>query len=371
MGLSGQVKVRVGLIGAGGIANVHARYYRELPNVELVGVAEVVKERGVEFAKRWNIPEGNVFTDYREMIDKLNLDAVSITTPHRFHAEPTIYALKHGVNVLVEKPMASTAGEALEMYRAAASSGKILEVGFQNRFEAQIIAAKRIVAGGLLGEFYYGETLADGRRRRGIPTTPTFYTREMAGGGVLLDLGCYAIDNAMNILGFPEVVSVSGHVFTAIGRSRDAIVEGGWGAWDTEKFEVEDFVVAKIVLRNGGVLMLKEAWAMHNNELGRPFYMGTRGGIKLNPLEVYRDEWGHMTTTTVQLPNRDAWRDKIGKFIDAVINGKPSPIDPRENVYEQFILEAIYESARQNGAEVKLTIPDEVKPILNQYTKGA
>jgi len=185
MGVGG--KVRVGFIGAGGIANVHARYYRELPNVELVGVAEIIKERGLEFARRWNIPESNVFTDYREMIDKLSLDAVSVTTPHRLHAEPTIYALKHGVHVLVEKPMASTGAEALEMYRAAVSSGRILEVGFQNRFEPQIMAAKRIVASGLLGEFYYGETLADGKRRRGIPTPPTFYTKEMAGGGVVLN----------------------------------------------------------------------------------------------------------------------------------------------------------------------------------------
>ncbi len=362
-------KVRVGFIGAGGIANVHARYYRELPNVELVGVAEIIKERGLEFARRWNIPESNVFTDYREMIDKLSLDAVSVTTPHRLHAEPAIYALKHGVHVLVEKPMASTGAEALEMYRAAVSSGRILEVGFQNRFEPQIMAAKRIVASGLLGEFYYGETLADGKRRRGIPTTPTFYTREMAGGGVVLDLGCYAIDNAMNILGFPEVDRVSAHIFTAIGRNKDAIVEGGWGAWDVDRFEVEDFVVAKIVLRNGGVLIMKEAWAMHNNDLGRPFYMGTRGGIKLNPLEVYRDEWGHMTTVTVNLPNRDPWRDKVGRFIDAIVKGQPSPIDPREVVYEQFILDAVYESARQGGVEVKPTIPDEVKPIIGRVNQ--
>jgi hypothetical protein len=173
----------------------------------------------------------------------------------------------------------------------------------------------------------------------------------------------------MNILGFPEVDRVSAHIFTAISRSKDAIVEGGWGAWDVDRFEVEDFVVAKIVLRNGGVLIMKEAWAMHNNDLGRPFYMGTRGGIKLNPLEVYRDEWGHMTTVTVNLPNRDPWRDKVGRFIDAIVKGQPSPIDPREVVYEQFILDAVYESARQGGVEVKPTIPDEVKPIIGRVNQ--
>ncbi|RLF99187.1 MAG: gfo/Idh/MocA family oxidoreductase [Thaumarchaeota archaeon] len=361
-------RIRVGIIGAGGIANVHARYYKELPNVELVGVTDIIREKATEFAKRWGISPESVFTDYRDMVDKLGLDAISVCTPHRYHAEPTIYALRHGVHVLVEKPMASTAKEALEMYRASLASDRVLMVGFQNRFDSQIVAAKRIVESGLLGEFYYGETTLGGRRR-GIPPSLTFYAKEMAGGGVLLDLGCYAIDNAMNILGFPEVSRVSGHVFTALGRRKEAIVEGGWGPWDTERFDVEDFVTAKVVLKNGGVLILKESWAMHCNDLGRPFFLGTRGGLKLNPLEVYRDEWGFMSTTTLHLPRRDSWKDKIGKFVEAIVSDLPSPIDPREIVYEQYIIEAIYESARQGGTEIRLSIPSEIKTLFRKESE--
>jgi len=359
-------KVRVGIIGAGGIANVHARYYKEIQNVEMVGVAEVIKERGEEFAKRWGIPQSNVFTNYEEMIDRLQPDAVSVTTPHKYHAAASIYALKRGVNVLVEKPMASSVAEALEMYRTSMSAGKILMVGFQTRFEPQFVAAKRIVESGTLGDFYYGESLADGKRRRSVPPSPTFYTKEMAGGGVVLDLGCYAVDTAMNILGFPEVERVSGHIFTALARSKDSIVEGSWGAWDTERFEVEDFFVAKLVLSGGGVIVIKDSWAMHNNDLGRSFFLGTRGGIKLNPLEVYRDEWGHMTTATVTIPNRDPWRDKVGRFVEAVSKGGKSPIDPREIVYDQLILDSIYSSANRSGEEVRLNLPEEVKGILKR-----
>jgi len=355
-------KIKVGIIGAGGIANVHARYYREIPNVEIVAVAEIIKERGLEFARRWGIQEDRVFTDYADMIDKVELDAVSVCTPHKYHATPTIYALKKGLHVLVEKPMASSAKEALEMLTTALKYNRILMVGFQTRFDPQIEAARKIVSSGVLGRFYYGE-VSNGRRR-GIPTSPTFYTKEMAGGGVALDIGCYAVDTSMFILGFPRVERVSAHMYTALGRSREAIVEGSWGPWDVDKFEVEDFFIAKLTLKGGGVLLIKQAWAMHNNDLGRTFFMGTKGGIKLNPLEVYRDEWGYMTTTTLILPNKDPWRDKIGKFIEAVATGKPSPIDPRETAYGQVILDAIYRSAEREGEEIKIQIPEELKGIL-------
>lgn len=355
-------KVRIGIIGTGGIANVHARYYKQLPNVELVAGTDIIKENVEEFAKKWGIPEKNIFTDYKEMIESVEMDAVSITTPHKLHAEPTIFALKRGLHVLVEKPMASTGQEAYEMYKASLEVKRILMVGFQTRFAPELIAARKIVRSGFLGEFYYGETLEDGKRRRAIPTSPTFYTKEFAGGGVTLDLGCYAIDDAMYILDFPEVERVSGNIFTAIGKNKEAIVEGGWGAWDVEKFEVEDFVVAKITLKNGGILLLKESWAMHNDELGRPFYLGTKGGIKLKPLELFKDEFGYMTSTKVILPNKDPWIDKIGKFVDAVANNKPSPIDPKEIVYEQFILDAIYSSAKEGGKEIKPEIPSDVLP---------
>jgi predicted dehydrogenase len=139
------------------------------------------------------------------------------------------------------------------------------------------------------------------------------------------------------------------------------------------KIDVEDFAIGRIVFKNGGVLWLKVAWAMHNDDLGRPFFLGIRGGIKLYPLEIFRDENGFMTTTTVVLPQKDVWIDKIGKFVEAIRKSlenpvdpiKDSPIDPRENVYEMIILDAIYQSAYKGGEEVKVQIYDEVKPVIN------
>ena len=359
-------KVRIGFVGAGGIARTHAKYYREIPSVELVAVSDTDIDRAKEFAKIYGISEENVFKDYMDMFDKVQLDGVSICTPHKYHAAPTIYALKKGVHVLVEKPMATTAVEALEMLRTAIHYRRILMVGFQNRFSHEIMAARRFVVSGLLGGFYYGETVEGRERRRAVPPRLTFIDRELSGGGVLLDLGCYAIDNAMYILGYPEATRVSGHIYTTLGKSKEAAsVVGSWGSWDVDRFTVEDFAVGRIVLRNGAILWLKVTWAMHNDDLGRPFFLGLKGGLKLYPLEIYRDENGYMTTSRVVLPQKDVWIDKIGKFVEAIEKGLESPIDPRESVYEMVIIDALYRSAYNDGEEVRISIPDEVRAIVN------
>ncbi|MCS7110615.1 MAG: Gfo/Idh/MocA family oxidoreductase [Ignisphaera sp.] len=364
-------KVKIGFIGAGGIAETHAKYYRQSSAVEFAAVADIDIERAKRFSKAYNIPEENVFKEYEEMLDKVPLDGVSICTPHKYHSAPTVYALKKGVHVLVEKPMATSAKEALEMLRAAIQYRRILMVGFQNRFSSEIIAARRFVESGLLGGFYYGETVEGRERRRAVPPRLTFIDKELSGGGVLLDLGCYAIDNAMYILGYPEVVRVSGHIYTTLGRDEKAAsVVGSWGSWDVNRFSVEDFAVGRIVLKNGAVLWLKVAWAMHNDDLGRPFFLGLKGGLKLYPLEIFRDESGYMTTSKVVLPQKDPWMDKIGRFIEAITKGLSSPIDPRESVYEMVILDALYQSSSRNGEEVRIHVPDEVQPILNNIVLG-
>jgi predicted dehydrogenase len=359
-------KIKIGFVGAGGIARAHAKYYKNIPFVEFEAVSDIDIEKAKEFAEIYGVPKENVFKDYVDMFDKIQLDGVSICTPHKLHAAPTIYALKKGVNVLVEKPMAATASDALEMLRTAIQYRRILMVGFQNRFSPEIISAKKFAESGLLKGFYYGETVEGRERRRAVPPRLTFIDKELSGGGVLLDLGCYAIDNAMYILGYPEAVKVSGYIYTALGRDKEAAsVVGSWGSWDVERFTVEDFAVGKIVFKNNAVLWLKVAWAMHNDDLGRPFFLGLRGGLKLYPLEIYRDEHGYMTTSSVVLPQKDVWVVKIGKFVEAIINGLDSPIDPRESVYEMIIIDALYRSAYNGGEEVKIYIPDEVKSIVN------
>jgi len=363
--------VKVGIIGAGGIAQMHALNYKRIPWVELVGVADIIEERAKDSAKRWGLPEDRAFTDYHDLLE-LKPDAVSVCTWHKAHAPATIDALNAGVNVLVEKPMATTGDEAYAMYKAAEKNGKTLTVGFQTRYNPELQAAKRFVDSGFLGHPYFGEAVGfmfEEDRRRGIPGE-TFTRKDTAGGGVIFDEGMYAIDFLYHLLGAPNPISVSGFTYAGIGKDETAVGAGGktWGGtWDPKKFEVEDFGSAFIRFEEDFVMLFKRAWAMHADSLGKPFVLGTKGGISFDPLTLYTDLNGYMVNITPVhlfeskegLEGQEFYQ-KLYDFVVAVRDGTKPPIDPKEIVKEQFIIDGIYKSA-QSKSEVKVELPSDLK----------
>ena len=183
-------KLRVGIIGTGGIAHAHMASYLKMPDVELVAAAEIIPGRAEAFFEEFGVKGVHIYADYKEMLDREQLDAVSVCTYNRQHACCTIAALEHGVHVLLEKPMCVTLDEAVEMRRAEKKSGKVLSIGFQPRFDENMQMIKRIVESGALGKVYYIQT--GGGRRRGIPcaTKTSFIMDETAGIGALADIGC-------------------------------------------------------------------------------------------------------------------------------------------------------------------------------------
>ena len=145
-----------------------------MPDVEIVAGADLVPGKAEKFFKDNGIEGVRCYTSHKEMIDnEPDLDGVSICTYNRTHAECAIYALDHGLNVLLEKPMCVTLDEAVEICRAEKRSGKVLSIGFQPRFDENMKMIKKIVEYGDLGDIYYIQT--GGGRRRGIPT-PVSYT---------------------------------------------------------------------------------------------------------------------------------------------------------------------------------------------------
>lgn len=124
-------KLKIGIIGTGWIAEAHIAAYVRCPDIEIVAMADLIPGKVEKFCKKMGIPVPHVYPDHASMIDNEELDAVSVCTYNRTHAECSIYALEHGVNVLCEKPMCVTLEEAVEMRRAEKKSGKILSIGFQ------------------------------------------------------------------------------------------------------------------------------------------------------------------------------------------------------------------------------------------------
>ena len=116
-------KLRVGIIGTGGIANAHMRAYQQIPEVEIVGGADIVPGKAREFLDRYELTDAKDFTSAEELL-KMDLDAVSVCTYNSTHAECTVAALEAGVHVLCEKPMSIILDEGVAMCRAEKKSGK-------------------------------------------------------------------------------------------------------------------------------------------------------------------------------------------------------------------------------------------------------
>lgn len=361
-------KLRIGIIGTGGIAGSHIASYKKQPDVEVVAGADLIPGKAEKFFKD-NGVEAKAFTDYKEMVDTMNLDAVSVCTYNRTHAECTIYALEHGLPVLLEKPMTVTLDEAIAIREAEKKSGKIVSVGFQPRFDANMQMIKKIVQSGELGRVYYVQT--GGGRRHGIPVSwsETFIENDKAGLGALGDIGCYSIDLVMNALGNPKPLTVTGTATDYFGTTPEAYSQVGKPEC-AKKFTVDDFASAYIRLEGGIILDFRIAWYMHLDTPGDTIIMGTKGSLRIpstdcwngsfnKPMTIYHDVAGEPVETVVPLlpATTDLFDRKIRSFLNAVITGSEAPVPTSQIIYNQAILDGIQRSS-DCGHEVEIEIPE-------------
>ena len=362
-------KLRIGIIGTGGISGSHIKAYLNQPDVELVAGCDLIPGKAEKKFAEFGVEGAKYFTDYKEMIDTVEMDAVSVCTYNRTHAECTIYALEHGLNVLLEKPMTVTLDEAVAIRKAEKKSGKIVSVGFQPRFDANMQMIKKIVKSGELGRVYYVQT--GGGRRHGIPVSwsETFIENDKAGLGALGDIGCYSIDLVMNALDNPKPLTVSGTATDYFGTTPEAYSQVGKPEC-AKKFSVDDFASAYIRLEGGIVLDFRIAWYMHLDTPGDTIIMGTKGSLRVpstdcwngsfnKPMTIYHDVAGEPVKTEVPLlpATTDLWNRKIRSFLDAIITGGKAPVPTDEIIYNQAILDGIQRSS-ECGHEVEITIPE-------------
>ena len=130
-------KVRIGIIGCGGIANgKHMPSLKKLGNVEMVAFCDIVVERAQKAKETYGTPDAAVYEDYKELLKDESIDVCYVLTPNRSHADLTCDALRAGKHVMCEKPMAKTAADAREMVATAKRTGRTLSIGYQSRYRA-------------------------------------------------------------------------------------------------------------------------------------------------------------------------------------------------------------------------------------------
>ncbi|WP_304458325.1 Gfo/Idh/MocA family protein [Alicyclobacillus sendaiensis] len=344
-------KIRVGIVGAGGIAQqVHIPNYKKCgEQVEIVAICDVAVDRAEDAAKRWGIP--HFFKTVDEMLEKVGLDAVSVCTPNKFHKDATVKALEAGCHVLCEKPPAMTVEEAQAMADAAKKSGKHLSYGFHYRHTSEVDCLKRFIDAGELGEIYAGTAIAV--RRRGIPGWGVFTNKELQGGGPLIDIGCHMLDTALYLMGYPEPTMVWGATYQKLGTRKGV---GLLGDWDWEHFTVEDMARGMIQFANGATLVIESAFAANVKErdVMNVKLMGDLGGANVFPLELYQEKHGALIDVTpAYLPEVSPYEREIRRWVDACLTGEPPLSTAEQGVKLQRILNGLYESA-ERGEPVKL-----------------
>lgn len=350
-------KIKIGIIGVGGISQMHINSYRANPNVELYAFCDIDKKRLEEKGKANGITR--LFTSAEEMCALPELDAVSVCTWNSAHAPCAIAALEAGKHVLCEKPMATDAGQAQAMLDAAERSGKILAMGFVRRFGRDCTFAKDFAEAGALGEVYYAK--AKYIRRNGNPGG-WFGDKSRSGGGPLIDLGVHVIDLLRYLMGNPRPVSVTAAAFDKLGNRSGLKLSPKGYLSETEEIEtinnVEDFATVFIQFDNGAVLSVETSFCLNGQDSAEVALYGNRGGIEFEPkLTLYSEQNGYLVDLSpVPNPSLDidaAFRAEIDDFVNAVQNGTPVKAPAEDGVLLMKILDAAYESAR-TGREVKI-----------------
>lgn len=361
-------RVKIGIIGAGWISHVHMLHYKEMPDVDVVAIADLEPEKAMALAEMFDIKNTRIYSSDKELLEnEKDLDGVSICTYNSQHASCAVNALNAGVNVMLEKPFTVTLDEALDVMKAERASGKILTIGFQPRMSPNMQMIKKIVESGELGKVYYMQS--GGGRRHGIPTPfgTSFIEKETGGIGAVGDIGSYSLDMLLNAVGYPKPLTVTGYKSDFFGKNQIYYQQHPEYA---DKFGVDDFAAAFIRLEGDIVLDFRISWAMNMDTSGDSLILGTKGGLRIpstecwngdfdKPMTIYKDVAGQPVEYKIPLikDEKNLFAQKLRAFADAIKDGGPAPVPSSEILYNQAIIDGIVRSA-ESGHEVEIQIPD-------------
>ena len=350
-------KLRIGMVGLGGIASTHLTAYKAVPEADIVACCDIDENRLNITAEAFGIEKR--YTSIEDMIANEELDAVDICVWNCNHAKCAIYALEHGLHVLCEKPMAYNAKEAEAMRIAEEKSGKLLMIGFVLRFSDNTELCREYRDSGMLGDVYY--TKATYLRRHGAPGG-WFCDKARSGGGPIIDLGVHVIDQTRELMGSPKPVSVYAFSSNAITTRPELKNKQAWvppaNKFDTGICDCEDIGVALIRYDNGAVTLLETSYDYNGEDKFGTAIYGTKGGIELADKPVFHTVINNRLSDIYPVPLSKPgkmFEKEMRHFVDCALNGTKCLATSEDGIIVMKILDAIYESARI-GTEVKIKL---------------
>jgi predicted dehydrogenase len=359
------MSIRIGIIGAGGMANYHIPGFLA-GGAEVAAIADVNQAAAQRIADKYKIPA--VYASVAQMLKAEKLDAVSVITPNKFHKPLALQALAAGKHVFCEKPPAMSAAEIRAMAAAAKKAKKTLMFNFNNRARPEAFAMKAYLDAGAVGRINAAQALWI--RRTGIPGFGGWFTtKALSGGGPVIDL-LHMIDLALYFMGYPQPEWVLAQTFDVfIGDKR---FKGPWGIPDVAQgvTDVEAAAHGFVRFKSGQVLFLRNSWAEMNKreEVSVTFQGAKAGGMvrrlfgrdglddtSLDACELYAMENGRQVNREVITPaDPSMGRLRAASNFVWAIEGREKPLNtPDEAVKLLRIIDALYASAR-GGRPVKV-----------------
>ena len=338
-------KMRFAIVGAGVISPFHAKAVTGNPNAELVALSDVAEEKARKLADEFGIP--SIYTDYREMLQRSDIDVVCICVPSGLHAEIAIAAARAGKHILCEKPLDTTIEKMDAIIREAREAGVKLGVIYQRRTFPAAIAARKAVQENKLGKIVLGDAyLKYYRSQEYYDSAGWRGTWEMDGGGALMNQGVHGIDLIQWIVGDVESV---------FARSAALV----------RNIDVEDTAVAVVKYANGAYGVIQGTTSVWPGQETRFEIHGENGSIIFSDSGI--QQWAFMdddspapevegtASASSQAANisADGHYILVDDMIEAIREDRDPMITGEDASKAVKLILAIYESAR-TGQEVKL-----------------
>jgi myo-inositol 2-dehydrogenase / D-chiro-inositol 1-dehydrogenase len=346
--------IGVGLIGAGFIGDIHAEAFSHSSLASVRAVASARPERAAEFAARWGIPAWH--SDYRELVVRPDVDLVSVAAPNYLHRDMVVAAAAAGKHVICEKPLARTLREADEMIAACSAAGVKLMYAEDICFAPKYVRAKELADEGALGHVY----LVRQSEQHFGPHSDWFWDTDLAGGGVLMDMGCHGIEFARWVHGKPAALSVTAEVGTFVHGDRT---------------RAEDHAILTVRFEGDRLGLVEVSWARPGGMDDRAEIAGSRG-------VVYADLVRGSSLTTFSEPGYgyavekapdtrgwtftmfdEVWHGGYPQEMDYFARCVAEDTEPRETGEDgRAVLEIIYaayRAARQGRVSLPLQLTDE------------
>lgn len=333
-------ELRIGIIGTGMISHRHMTVWSNIPDTKVVAGCDIDGNKVRAWGEKYGIPEKDLYTDFREMLKRDDLDAIDVCVHNNLHTPVAVAVMKAGFPCYSEKPMAATYADAKILYDAQKVYGQKLAIQISSLFNLQTRYAKKMIEDGRLGRLYHARSV--GHRREGRPGfdmpafSRDFISGEIGVHGPLCDLGIYHLAQMLYIMGMPELESVYGVSSAEYFRDERLLPEG-------VTYDVEDLSVGLARFSNGVSLDIYEDWAMHMDTVGTSFVAGSLGGLKLLDVDTTGGELalargGIVGGGRVQRPTLEfyGYEDgmKTSKVIDCQENGrKEALVSPQIALY--------------------------------------